>query len=354
MVGDSVNVRAGSTMNAMKVQVVCQMSAGEEVKILGEQDEYYKIAPPAGKAFLYVKKDFVDPDPNSVPEKQAPVVAKNEPDAPIKTTTPEANVPQPPASQEKPTNVARNDERGSKPGSPAATQPASGAVAKAGATTQPANDEATAEAQFAQAEADYAQANNKPLDQQPIAKLIGEYEPLVGNDKLTNTLHRIAETHLATLKLRQKAADELAKAKEAQEQMQKKELALHGERKELEERLHELGVASYTAVGELQMSSLQLNSKTLYRLTDPANGRTVCYLRTDDPKYVTYLGKFIGVKGGLSTESKLSMKVCSPTDVANVDPAKVGRGVSATIVPPSMSAGSPDDASAATHVETRQ
>jgi uncharacterized protein YgiM (DUF1202 family) len=355
VVGDAVNVRAGSLMNAMKVQVLCQLSAGEEVKILGEQDEYYKIAPPAGKAFLYIRKDNVDPDPESVPEKQTPAVAtKNEPAAPKVTPAPQ---PQQPAQPQPTDNVARTETptapaNGNKPAAPSTTQPSQqpGAVAKAPASTQPSDTEATAEAEFARAEADYADANNKPLDQQPIAKLIGEYEPLAASDKLTNTLHRIAEQRLATLKLRDKSAQELAKAKEAQEAMRKRQLALKEEGKELEDRLKTQGVSIYTAVGELQMSSLQLNSKTLYRLTDPANERTVCYIRTDDPKFVTYLGKFIGVKGELSTEPQLQMKVVSPSDVANVDPTKVNRGVSATIVPPSMVA--TDDASAAAHVET--
>lgn len=357
VVGDAVNVRAGSVMNAMKVQVLCQLSAGEEVKILGEQDEYYKIAPPDGKAFLYIRKDNVDPDPESVPEKQTPAVAsKNEPAAPKMTPAPQQ--PQQPATpQPQPTdNVAHSETPAApeapKPTVPSATQPSQAAVAQAPASTQSTETEATAEAQFEKAEAEFAETANKPLDQQPIAKLIGEYEPLVASDKLTNTLHRIAEQRLATLKLRDKAAQELAKAKAVQEELQKRQVALKAEGKELEERLQTQGVAIYTAVGELQMSSLQLNSKTLYRLTDPANGRTVCYIRTDDPKFVTYLGKFIGVKGELSTEAQLSMKVVSPSDVANVDPTKVNRGVSATIVPPSMVAA--DDASAAAHVETNR
>jgi hypothetical protein len=245
----------------------------------------------------------------------------------------------------------------SKPTGPASTEPSTApGVAKAtpaaapAASTQPVETEATAEAEFERAEAEYADANKQPLDQQPIAKLIGEYEPLVASDKLTNTLHRIAESRLATLKLRDKAAGELAKVKAQQEEMEKRQVALKAEGKELEERLQTQGVQIYTAVGELQMSSLQLNAKTLYRLTDPANGRTVCYIRTDDPKFVTYLGKFIGVKGELSTDPQLSLKVVSPKDVANVDATKVNRGVSATIVPPSMVAA--DDASAAAHVET--
>src|SRR5205823_3852581 len=77
---DAVNVRAGSTLNSLKVVPLCQLSVGMDVKVLGEQDEYYKIEPPAGKAFVYVNKQFVDPDPNAAPTPQKddkPTVAKN-------------------------------------------------------------------------------------------------------------------------------------------------------------------------------------------------------------------------------------------------------------------------------------
>src|SRR4051812_28742496 len=65
---DSVNVRAGSALNSLKVVPLTQLSVGMEVKILGEQDEYFKIAPPEGKAFVYINKQFVDPDPEAKPK----------------------------------------------------------------------------------------------------------------------------------------------------------------------------------------------------------------------------------------------------------------------------------------------
>src|SRR3954468_11900318 len=40
---DDVNVRAGSSLNAMKTTVQGKLTQGQSVKILGEQDEYYKI-----------------------------------------------------------------------------------------------------------------------------------------------------------------------------------------------------------------------------------------------------------------------------------------------------------------------
>ena len=55
---NNVNIRAGSTVNAMKTTVQTRLNAGDEVEIIGKEQEYLKIKPPAG-AYLYVKKDFV-------------------------------------------------------------------------------------------------------------------------------------------------------------------------------------------------------------------------------------------------------------------------------------------------------
>ena len=77
-------------------------------------------------------------------------------------------------------------------------------------------------------------------------------------------------------------------------------------------------------------------AQTLYRLTDPQTGRTVCYLRSDDAKYGAMLGQFIGVKGAVSSDAGLNMKVIAPTEFAAVDPNQLYRGVAAQIVPPSL------------------
>jgi hypothetical protein len=66
---------------------------------------------------------------------------------------------------------------------------------------------------------------------------------------------------------------------------------------------------------------------------------------------MSLMGKFIGVKGDLTTEAQLSLKVINPTEAAQVDAAKVNHGVSATVVPPSMLAA--DDATTAAHIDAR-
>jgi uncharacterized protein YgiM (DUF1202 family) len=345
---DGVNVRAGSTQNMLKVVPLCTLATGEDVKIIGDQDEYYKIVPPAGKAFVYINRQYVDPDPAGKPD-------------PLDKTAAKLEEPKPSTSTEKPTRIARGSGtemktsplgEGSEGGSPTTTKTASTLPTEAVASTKPSDDVVAIETMYDKAEAEFAATAGKPLDQQPIAALAAQYQTLVASDKLAPTLHRIAESRAATLKLRAAAAGEMAAAKAAQEALSKRQMALQAERKELEEQLAAKGVASYTAVGELQSSSLQQGAKILYRLTDPANGRTVCYIRTDDGKFLTMMGKFIGVHGELSTDPQLSVKVIAPTDVSPVDAAKVNHGVTATVIPPSMLVN--EEATAASHVEGRQ
>src|SRR6266581_2008640 len=57
---DNVNIRAGSSVVPLKVTVQCKLPKGATVEIVGEDDSYYQIKPPA-EAYLYVNQKFVDP-----------------------------------------------------------------------------------------------------------------------------------------------------------------------------------------------------------------------------------------------------------------------------------------------------
>ena len=94
----------------------------------------------------------------------------------------------------------------------------------------------------------------------------------------------------------------------------------------------------YADVGTLKTSRLQNGTGgLLYRLTDPSTSRTIVYLRSDDSaKYGAMIGKFIGVKGEVTSESALQMKVVVPTDAKEIDPNTLYRTAAAQIVPPSM------------------
>jgi hypothetical protein len=78
---------------------------------------------------------------------------------------------------------------------------------------------------------------------------------------------------------------------------------------------------------------------TLYRVTDPANGRTQCYVRSSDPKFPQLLGQFVGVRGELITDAQLSFKVVEATSANVIDPARVNNGITAKVIPPSLSKG---------------
>ncbi len=55
---NDVNIRAGSLVNTMKTTVQTRLNTGDPVAIIGNDDEYLKIKPPAG-AYLYINKQFV-------------------------------------------------------------------------------------------------------------------------------------------------------------------------------------------------------------------------------------------------------------------------------------------------------
>src|SRR5262249_19942312 len=108
---------------------------------------------------------------------------------------------------------------------------------------------------------------------------------------------------------------------------------------ELEQRIKAADVQFYTAVGTLRTSSLQQGQQTLYRLTDPANGRTVVYIRSDDPKLGQFIGQFIGVKGEAVKDPPQALRYVTTTAFEQVNPAKIGQNVVAQITPPSMMPG---------------
>ena len=156
---------------------------------------------------------------------------------------------------------------------------------------------------------DFAALNALPIEQQAVAPLIESYQLLAASDKLAESLRRVAENRVATLKNRTNAVEQLAQIHKELEEKQHQQLALNEETKELQERLAKSTLNYYTALGELHPSSLQMGPQTLYRLTDPGTGRTVCYLRTGDAKFVKLIGQFVGVKGDLANDDQLGAQV---------------------------------------------
>jgi hypothetical protein len=193
-----------------------------------------------------------------------------------------------------------------------------------------------AEAAYDRAETQFMATRTQALDQQPLESLKQQFEAIAQADALPESLRRLADSRLATVKLRFEAQTELIKARQSQSELKQKQMALEAEQQELQKRIAETSVRVYTAIGTLQPSSLQQGQGTLFRITDPATGRTVCYIRSNDAKTVTLIGQFVGVKGALQDEARLGARVITPTEVTACDPGKVHQTITARIIPPSL------------------
>ena len=416
---DSINVRAGSALSALKIGILCDLNQGEEVEILGEEQEYFKIKPPA-KAYLYINKKFVEPDPDAkpvaqgkteAPKPETPKPETPKPEAPVTTTNPETKPeapadatfgsptsPKPETTAKAPDTAPTNPLVGETPKpeapkpdtgkpetakpevtggvptpdatgngdapkpettkpetpkpefpQPEATKPEAGKIetpkpeaVKPAEPVKPAapridvSTPEAAEAAFDKAENEFQSVRTQPLDKQPVETLLQQFTTIAQADALPESLRRVADSRVATLKLRAGAQADLLKARQAESDLKQKQLALQAEQQELMQRIAETSVKIYTAVGTLQPSSLQHGQGTLYRVTDPATGRTVCYVRSSDPKTVELIGQFVGIKGALQEEARLGARVITPTEVTACDPAKVHTTITAQIIPPSM------------------
>lgn len=310
VVKDDAVARAGSALSTLKYAPVCKLAKDEDVVVLGEQDEYFKIKPPKN-AYFFVKKEFV-------------LAVKELGDVHV------GDGPR-----------AENGPGGNEILSRGATSnPTSGPTIGGGVSvvvtppTTQASDLAATE--FDRLEDIFKALDTKALEAQPLAETLAGYEKLIADGNLPFSMRRIADRRINFLRDRNDAQQKLAEASKSRQEAEAKRLALEAEHQELVDRQKALGVTTYAAVGALQTSSLQLGGETLYRLTDPANGHTICYVRSGDSKTVNFLGQFVGVNGEVGNEQQLPMKVVTAKEIAAVDPAKVGNGVIAPIVPSSI------------------
>jgi hypothetical protein len=341
-VTNKLNVRIGSTLNAMKTKLAMQLEPERDVTIMGEQDEYFKIKPPEG-VYLYVNKQFVDP-----------VKA-------LADSTPPSGAAMSPEQMQQPMrgpDAMASESSGSSGGSFAstatpATQPETVAAAMPGnlmardtntppttaPSTQPALAAGDVEAEFDRLEIAYGEMIKKPLDEQDIPEMMSGYQKVAASNALPETLRRIADAKVMMLQNRMKDRDDFLAFKKQQDEMKQRQMALQAEREELEQRLKATDMKYFTAVGVLRPSSLQQGPMTLYRLTDPGNGRTVVYVRSNDDKMGLLMGQFIGVKGEMATDQQLNLKVITPERFEACDPAKLYTNVAAQIIPPSLMPG---------------
>lgn len=319
-----INVRAGSDLSPMKTTVLAKLNVGDSVNIIGEQDEYYKIQPPAG-TYFYVNKQFVTPI--------KAVAVTDAPADPILDTSDSSATTVPSKSGEATDSAAP------------ATQP-SLAAATAAPTTQPVaqaadqppapSPEAVAESAFIALETEFRAASEKPLEDQPVNDLAKRYSAMLNDPALGDEDKQTAGFRLAILKVRMNAQERLAEVAKAEAAAAARTQTLKVEQDELQKRLDSNNVQLYAAVGVLQASSLQFGAQTLYRLTDPASGRTVIYLRGDDADALKLIGQFVGVRGDTNTDDRLNIRVVSASTIETVDPSQVNSKIIAGVIPPSL------------------
>ncbi|MGA2440944.1 MAG: SH3 domain-containing protein [Tepidisphaeraceae bacterium] len=333
---NNVNVRAGSLTNAMKTTVQTHLDAGAQVEIIGKEEEFLKIKPPAG-AYLYVKKDFVTvahpalaANPDTANPQPAAPAAQNPP-------APGAAIPNP---QIDAANAILTSTPTTAPSSPVAAAPTTNPSALAAApSTQPvaaAPPPPSPEELFAQFESKFSDVSKQPLDSQPIDQLIASYQSIAKSDQLSDELKSVVRIRIATLQARLDNKAKLIEVQRLEKLAAARQLALQAEQQELAERLKQSQIQVFVAVGTLQPSSLQVGGGTLYRLVDPATGRTEIYVRTSDAKITALMGQFIGINGEPTTDPQLSLRVIEPTDAQQIDESKVNSSIMAGIVPPSM------------------
>ena len=316
-------VRAGSSVQPqLQWAVQTKLDIGQDVTILGEENEYFKIRPPES-AYLYIKADEV------TAVRVLPKAGERPVDPPALTTSdPITSVA--PVKEVKVSKLPKYE----------LPQTAPSAVATDVPSTGPSGLDTVTRLQ--KLEADFSTASNLPLAEQPIDELLAGYRELASSPAVPEPTRKMADARAATLKVRAEAREQFLSFQKQQQEQEQKMQAQAAERIEIQDRIKKIDIHVYAAVGTLRASNLQVGNgpasgrTTVYRLTDPATGRTLVYLRTADPRYTEMLGQFVGVKGEIAPDAQLNLKVISPTLTEAVDPAKVNGSVAAEIVPPSL------------------
>lgn len=343
----AVHVRAGSHLNDALVSALCKLEAGEDVAIIGEHNEYFKIKPPA-EAFLYISKQFVQPKTqtpaplpgtvantgNSGATGQTPAATDTNVGTGTSTSTD-------PSAGSTPDTVADTTDNTRQNPATTDTNPSDTTTAATAGTAGTAGTTSTTRPSIAQ-EYDrldqlFESTRTQRVEDQPLDELIAGYTTLAASPELAASLRRIAQIRLNALQDLASAREQLAAIKTFRAGHQEKQQSLEAERTEIQEMIDKTKVTIFTAVGTLRTSNLQPGGGTLYRLTDPATGRTVVYLRSSDDKLLAgQVGQFVGVRGQAVDAANLPLKIIETTDVSRVDPAQVGSAVAAQFTPASL------------------
>lgn len=330
-------VRIGSALVPNRHKVPFRLDPGAEVAILGTDAEFYKIVPPKG-VYLYVDKRFVDPV-KRLDAAAAATPAK--PELPVEPPKPETGSSANAEGTPKPTDVPPSMQQPGAPGNERfVVRSTEGAPESAPTTQQTAavtDQIRELQEKLVAVEDRYAAASKQEITEQPIDALLTDYEALLANPALPPNAKRVAEFRAQSLKVRKETVTQLAEAKRIQAEAAAEQAELAKQQKVLQAKVAETSIKRYAAVGRLASSSLRAGTEPLYRLVDPANGRTILYVRPAAGKPVTAaLNQFVAVNGKVVNDEAMKITYIEPDGYESIDPKLVNKKVFAEYAPPSM------------------
>lgn len=252
--GENVRVRAPSAAGpdrSYKTQI--KLNPGDQVKILGSAEGFYKIVPPEG-AYLYVYKDYVtrateqqrrlaeqadgsvdwtqpdraDDQATQGTADQATDAAQAGDDATDDAAdhVTDASDATDSADQPQAADMASDVDTGQVDQTADAVADASDTADQADATDAADVAESTpaqpsgASQELAQLDKRFAEmsGSGQPLAEQPLERLAGAYQRLLDGGQLTDAERKIARTRIDVLTTRQRLRDAMAALAEAREQ----------------------------------------------------------------------------------------------------------------------------------------
>lgn len=328
-VNEPCSVRAGSRIIDNPGETMIRLAIDAEVRVIGEDNTYYKVLPPKGVFFYVQKQDMLNVREITVTETAQgwavgelgadPVAEATDSGTPAEgdDAVAQGQATEPPVDME----AAAPDEV------PEVVVP----------TTQPA-----ILAEIRDLDARYAEAAKLPLEEQPLEALKQEYAAKLAIAEADPSLASAVDALQArvnAITFRQEALQDLLALQAMREEKAKRQKVLAEEERELAERAEQARVTVYAAVGQLQPSTLQVGAGSLFRLCDPATGRTLIYLRAEGDvakSLARNIEQFVGIKGETATDEDLDLKFIQVSEVAAVNPQHVFKSVAATIIPPSL------------------
>ncbi len=341
--GDNAWVRAAGVDRAphLSYQKQLLLADGQTVGIVGERDDFYLIVPPQG-AYVFVPPTALRrATPDEIAAAGASQDAASGPVAAVEVApAPAAATPQPPPA-EQPAPVAeaapeRTPEPVSQPmGQPepetqtepqASVAPAQPAPDPAEQTEQPTQPEEPQELQeprdtqwptvisprMQAAEAAYKEVFDLPLEEQPIDSLRASYEVVAADATLPHSDRQIATARINQLNRNVQLIESLRQLARTREQLGQRSVdEVMGELRERQTQA-EAQRPPYDAVGRLLASAVYDGASLprLYRLVDPASGRTIAYVDPGAaPQAAGHLGAVVGIRGRARFDPALKLRL---------------------------------------------